>query len=313
MFLARVSLILCLAAAALPAPAQSAAAPAKKSAFDKPTFEAYLRHQFLLPPQLKVAIEEPKPSELSGFQSLTVTVSDGTNPGQQVQFYVSKDGQKIVQGKVFDINQNPFASDLALLKTDFQPSLGTPGAPVVIVLFSDFQCTFCREEAQMLRQNLLTAYPTQVRLYFKDFPLEQIHPWAKPASIAGRCIFRLNPKAFWDYHDWIFENQGSITPETLKAKVMEFAGQKSIDALQLGRCLDTKATEKEVDKNAAEARALQVNSTPTMFVNGRRLAGKIEWAQLKQVIDYEIEYQKTAKNAGEQPCCEVKLPIPAQK
>jgi protein-disulfide isomerase len=312
MFLPRVSLILCLAAAALPAPAQSAAAPAKKSAFDKPTFEAYLRHQFLLPPQLKVSIEEPKPSELPGFHSVTVNVSDGTNPGQQVQFYVSKDGQKIVQGKVFDINQNPFASDLALLKTDFQPSLGTPGAPVVIVLFSDFQCTFCREEAQMLRQNLLTAYPTQVRLYFKDFPLEQIHPWAKPASIAGRCIFRLNPKAFWDYHDWIFDKQSEFTPENLKEKVTAWTAEKKLDGVQFSRCLDSRSPEPEIERNVSEARALRVDSTPTLFVNGRKVPGSTPWPQLKAIIDWELDYSKRTGFTPES-CCEVKLPVPATK
>ena len=80
--------------------------------------------------------------------------------------------------------------DLDKLKTEFQPSLGTPGAPVVLVAFSDFECPHCKDEATMLRQNLLSAYPTQVRLYFKDFPLEAIHPWAKTAAIAGRCVFR---------------------------------------------------------------------------------------------------------------------------
>lgn len=289
------------------------AAAVKKTAFDKPTLEAYLRHQFLIPPNLKVVIDDPKPSEMPEFQNVLVKVGDGTNPPQEVLFYVSKDGQKILQGQIFDIKENPFQKDLALLKTDFQPSMGTPGAPVVLVLFSDFQCAYCKEEAKVLRQNLLAAYPKDVRLYFKDFPLEQIHPWAKAAAVAGRCVFKQNPAAFWDYHDWVYEQQASLAGESLKAKVMEFGAQKNLDALQLTRCIDTKATEKDVEKSQAEGRALQINSTPTLFVNGRRLMGKVEWAQLKQVIDHEIEYQKTAKNAGEQACCELKLAIPGFK
>ena len=163
----------------------------------------------------------------------------------------------------------------------------------------------------MLRQNLLTAYPTQVRLYFKDFPIESIHPWAKPAAIAGRCVFRQNPSSFWSYHDWIFAHQADITAANLKDKVMEWAkGQKDIDALQLGQCMDTKATEAEVDKNIAEGRALDVNATPTLFVNGRRIAQAIDWPNLRGIIDYEIEYQKTAKNAGEDCGCELKLDAP---
>jgi protein-disulfide isomerase len=163
----------------------------------------------------------------------------------------------------------------------------------------------------MLRQDLLSAYPTQVRLYFKDFPLDSIHPWARPAAIAGRCVFRQNSSAFWSYSDWIYAHQAEITAPTLKDKTMEWAkGEKDIDVLQLGRCMDTKATEAEVDKNVAEGRALDINATPTLFVNGRRIAQSIDWTSLRNIIDYEIEYQKTAKNAGEDCGCELKIDAP---
>jgi len=74
--------------------------------------------------------------------------------------------------------------------------------------------------------------------------------------------------------------------------------------------MDNKATEAEVDKNVAEGRALDVNATPTLFVNGRRIAQVIDWPSLRGIIDYEIEYQKTAKNAGEDCGCELKLDTP---
>jgi protein-disulfide isomerase len=185
----------------------------------------------------------------------------------------------------------------------------------VIVEFSDYQCPFCKDEAQTLRQNLLSAYPTQVRLYFKDFPLEQIHPWAKTAAIAGRCIFRQNPTAFWAFYDWIFEHQSEITPENVKAKLVEYVSGKGapIEPLQFAQCLNTSATVAEVDKNAAEARLLQINSIPTLFVNGRRLVGNHGWSAIRQAIDWEIDYQKTAQNAGEQACCELKIPSPLNR
>jgi protein-disulfide isomerase len=287
----------------------SGAAPEKKTALDKSTLEAYVRHLFVIAPQIKVDIENPKPSALPGFLDVTVKLSAG-NQTQEVLLYVSKDGQKIVQGTVFDVAQNPFKSDLDKLNTKLQPSLGTPGAPVVLVEFSDFECPFCKEEAKMLRDNLLSAYPKQVRLYTKDFPLEQIHPWAKAAAIAGRCVFRQNPAAYWDYFDWIYASQDQIKPENLKDKVLEWAKGKQIDALQLNRCMETKATEAEVDKNIAEARALGVNQIPMLFVNGRRLAGRLDWASLRNIIDNEIEYQKTAKNAGEDCGCEINLTMP---
>ena len=279
----------------------------RKSAFDKSAFEAYVRHLFVWGPQIKVEVGDSKPSPIPGMMQVNVHASSGKAFDDKL-FYVSKDGKKVVLGTVFDVTENPFKSDIEKLKTEFQPSFGTPGAPVVLVVFSDFQCSFCRDEAKMLRTNVLSTYPKQVRVYFKDFPLEQIHPWAKIAAIAGRCIFRQNPAAFWQYHDWIFEQQGQITVENLKTKVLDFTKGKEIDALQLGRCLDGRATEAEVDQNITEARALNVNSTPTLFVNGRRLVGQQNWPNLRQVIDFEIEYQKTARNAGEDCGCEVKLP-----
>jgi protein-disulfide isomerase len=297
------------------APAASRPAAPVKSALDKSTFEEYVRHLYVWGRNVSVKVSDPKPSQqLAGFEDVQVHAQAG-EAMQDETFLVSKDGRKIVRAMVFDIAQNPFKADLDKLKTQFQPSMGTPGAPVVIVVFTDFECPFCKEEAKMLRQNLLSAYPKQVRLYFKDFPLVQIHPWAKTAAIAGRCVFRQNPGAFWDYHDWVYEHQAEIKPENFKDKLLEFAKgkEKEIDVLQLSSCLDTKATEAEVDRSSQEAREVNVRSTPTMFVNGRRLEGQVPWPSLREIIDYEIEYQRTAKNAGEDCGCEVKIPSPLSR
>ncbi|HLK47289.1 MAG TPA: thioredoxin domain-containing protein [Bryobacteraceae bacterium] len=288
-------------------------APVKKSALDKATLEAYVRHVFVWNAQVKVEIGDPKPSELPGFSKVAVHATQGQASADET-LYVSKDGQKIIRGSVFDVAQNPFKPELDKLHTDLQPSMGTPGAPVVIVEFSDFQCPYCKEEAKALRANLLATYPKEVRLYFKDLPLAQIHPWAMPAAIAGRCIFRQNPGAFWDYHDWIYEAQTDVTAENLKSKVLEYVKGKQIDPLQLEHCMDGKEMQAEIDKSIAEAKALGVGGTPTLFVNGRLLTGaSAQWASLRAVIDYEIEYQKTAKNAGEDCGCELKLSTPGLK
>ncbi|MGB7760426.1 MAG: thioredoxin domain-containing protein, partial [Bryobacteraceae bacterium] len=95
--------------------------------------------------------------------------------------------------------------------------------------------------------------------------------------------------------------------------VMEWAkGQSQIDGMKLGQCMENKLTEAEVDKTVAQARDLGINSTPTLFVNGRRIESSIDWTSLKIIIDYEIEYQKTAHNAGDDCGCELKLNLPGQ-
>ena len=289
------------------------AQPPKKSALDKPTLEAYVRHLFVMDSSIAVQISDPKPSvEMPGFLDVIVHASKGP-AAQDFKFYVSRDGTRFVQGTVYDIAHNPFKADLDKLNTVGAPGIGTTGAPVAIVEFSDFECPFCREEAKLLRENLITSYPKQVKLYFKEFPLETLHPWAKQAALAGRCVFRQSAPAFWTYHDWIFGSQDQTTADNFKDRFIDWAkGQKDLDAMQLGRCLESNATEAEVDKSVAQARDLGVNSTPTLFINGRRIAQAIDWPSLKNIIDYEIEYQKTAKDAGDDCGCELKLNLVGQ-
>jgi protein-disulfide isomerase len=294
-----------LTAAALLATAVFAQEP-KKSALDKVAFEAYIRHVELLPANIPIRVGDPQPSPFEGFLEVPIDVITGKG-NVPVRYFVSKDGRLIVKGSVFDITQNPFEPEIKKLKTDLQPSFGTPGAPVVIVIFSDFQCPNCRDEAKVVREKLQKTFPDKVRVYFKDYPLEMLHNWAKPAAMAGRCVFRQKPAAFWDYHDWIYEHQAEILPDNLKTKVIGWADTKGLDSAKLGQCIDSKATEPEVNREIVEGHSLLVNGTPTMFINGRALTGAIPWTTLEEIIKREIGYQQTAANAGEK-CCEVTIP-----
>ncbi|MBY0504705.1 MAG: DsbA family protein [Bryobacteraceae bacterium] len=301
--------ILLLAASLL-----AAQAP-KKSALDKATLEAYVRHLVPYPAQIKIEVGDPSPSSLPGFSQVRVLASMGERFKQHI-FEVSADGQRFFEATVYDVAQNPFAADLAKLKTEFQPSLGTAGAPVTLVLFSDFQCTYCREQSRLLRENLLKAYPKEVRLFFKDYPLDQIHPWARPGAIAARCVFRQNAPAFWDFHDYLFDKQSEFTAANLKEKSLAWVTGKGLNVAQFTSCFDTRATEKEVDRNVADGRNVQVGSTPTLFVNGRKLAGVLEWPSLKSLIDLEIDYQSANAKPADAACCSVELPpsfVPKKK
>lgn len=284
-----------------------AAKPAKAPAFDKAKFEAYVRHLNLWTPDITVAIKDPQPStELSGFQVIDVRASLGERYSEQ-KYLVNADQTRVIRGEVLDLTANPFAKDIALINNSMSPALGTTGAPVVVALFTDFQCPYCKQEANVLRQQLIQAYPKQVRLYFHDFPLEQIHPWARPAAIAGRCAHLQGEDNFWKFHDWAFEQQQALTPESFRAQLMSWAPKAGLDILQLTRCFDNKETEETVNKDIEAAKALGINSTPTMYVNGRKLAGSVDFESLKRVIDFELKYQETAKNAGDTSCCSVSL------
>jgi protein-disulfide isomerase len=280
-------------------------------ALDKPHMEAYVRHLLAVIPEVQVKIDDPKPSGAPDLQQVDVHFTY-QGRSQDETFYITKDGQHIIRGVVYSLGQNPFQEDLDKLKPGGAPSFGPASAPVTAIEFGDFQCPNCREEAKTLRENVPAQFATQVRVVFKDFPLEQIHPWAKAAAIAGRCVFHQSPTAFWKYHDWIYEHQTEITPDNLKTQVLDFAKTASeLDSLQLGHCIDTKATESEVDASIAEGHALHVDATPTLFLNGRRLVGNYPWPNISQIINGELSYQKTAQNTApktDDKCCEVKIP-----
>lgn len=286
-------------------------APAAK--IDRAQLEDYLRHLNLWTGEIKVEIKDPQASEsLPGFFDVEVKASLGERFVEQ-KYLVSADGKRVVKGEVYDTQANPFAKENALIVNTGSPSLGASGAPVVLSLFTDFQCPYCRDAAKMLRANLIQNYPKQVRLYLHDFPLEQIHPWARAAAVAGRCAALQGDEPFWRFHDWAFEKQAGLSVQNFREEVMRWAPASGIETLQFGRCLDNKETDGEVAKDLSLATKLALNSTPTLFVNGRKLGGNLPWESLKRIIDLELAYQEKHHNAGDTACCSVSLSVPGAK
>jgi protein-disulfide isomerase len=264
------------------------AAPGK-GFLDKATLENYVRHIDLFRGDVTVKIDDPRPSKyLPGFSEVLVhLIFNGAEKDEL--YYVSADGETIVKGDVYDLNKQPFQTNLDKLTLADQPSFGPANAPVTIVEFGDFECPDCKMEAPILRRDMTEAFGGKVRVVFKNFPLESVHPWARAAAIAGRCVYRQDQAAFWKFYDWIYDNQDQITGDDLKAKVVAWAAENGVDAAKLGQCIDTKASEPEVDRSIAEAHALGVGGTPTLFINGRKIGG-LMWPDLQMVIKKELEY-----------------------
>jgi protein-disulfide isomerase len=268
---------------------QTAASAAKTRGVDKAALEAYLRYLNLYRGPVTYKIDDPKPSkDVPGFSEVAVHLSF-ENGSKDELYYVSADGKTILEGDVYHLNQNPFQANLDKLKLAGAPSFGPANALVTIVEFGDLECPDCRMEAPLLRHNVPETFANKVRVYFKDFPLESIHPWARAAAIAGRCVYHQDAQAFWRFYDWIYDNQQEIDGENLKAKVTGWAGENNLDTLQLGRCIDTKATEGEVNQSIAEGRSLELRGTPTLFINGRKIGG-LQWPDLELLINVELEH-----------------------
>jgi protein-disulfide isomerase len=292
--------IVCLLLAGALLAAAAAKAP---GALDKAVFEKYLQHLELFRGEVMFKIDNPVPAKyLPGYYEVLVHLLFGDNEKDET-FYISSDGQTIIRGDVFNLRKSPFQSNLDKLTLKDQPSFGPADAPVTIVEFGDFECPDCKAEAPILRHDMPEAMDGKVRVVFKNFPLESIHPWALAAAIDGRCVYRQGNDAFWKFYDWIYETQDEITPENLNMKVLDWAGKNGpenrIDTLQLGQCMDTEATLAEVNQSIAEGRELGVPGTPALFINGRRIGG-LAWPDLQLVINKELEYvtSNAAKSAS---------------
>ena len=164
---------------------------------------------------------------------------------------------------------------------DSDPSIGNPKAKVTIVEFSDFQCPYCLRVAPTLKK-IRATYGDKVRVVWKDFPLTQIHPQAFKAGEAGHCAAEQGK--FWEYHDQLFGNQQALMPDDLK----KYAAGLSLDAERFNSCLDTSKHAEVVRDGVAQGTRLGINSTPTVFVNGRRVSGAQPYEVFATVIDEEL-------------------------
>jgi protein-disulfide isomerase len=235
--------------------------------------EDFLRNLYAWGPEFEVKAQGLKPSVLPELYEITVEVSlHGQSDSAVV--YITKDGRYMVRGDIEDMNADPFAEIKQKLVIDDAPSKGPKDASTVIVEFGDFQCPSCRQLDIILRK-LLPEYP-QVRLVFKDFPLEQIHPWAMTAAMVGRCAYQESADTFWKVHDLIYDNQEQITSENAYEKLLQLGTDAGLDSTALRTCVADPHTEESVRKSMSEGANVGVSGTPTSFVNGRTVVGPNE-------------------------------------
>ncbi len=257
--------------------------------------EAYLRHLYAFGRDVPISVGPPKETVVEGLMETTIKVTIGENK-ETVKFYVSKDGKYLFRGEMSDLSKDPLAETRAQIQSKDAPALGDPKAAVTLVEYSDFECPVCRSLHDVLR-GMLPNYAGKVRVVFKDFPLEQLHPWARTAAIAGRCAYQQDPAAFWKMYDLIYDNQEIISAGNAWTKMMDYAGQSRLDADAFKTCMASPEAGEAVNASRANGQLLDVNSTPTVFVNGRRMVGA-DAHLLEQYINYELDQLKTGKTAA---------------
>ena len=166
------------------------------------------------------------------------------------------------------------------VSADDDPAHGPIDAPVVIIEFSDFNCPYCgrfaRETLPLLRDN----YDDRIRFVYRDYPI--LGDSSLQAAIAAECAD--DQDAFWDFHDLLFENQGSFNQELF----IRFGEELGLDIEQFTVCQDDPATRDEIGGDFAVAQRLGVSGTPTFFINGRPVVGAQPYEVFQGVIDKEL-------------------------
>lgn len=177
-------------------------------------------------------------------------------------------------------NTQVTAEDLKRIEEGDHPSLGIADAKVTIVEFIDWDCPYCREVSPTVR-GFLAANPNRVRIIVRDFPLSDIHPQARDAAIAARCVYQVGGNdLFWMYHDRLFTTQGSHASADLR----RYADAIGVDLSRYDGCIENPRTVSSVDASISDGQRAGVGATPTFFFNGTRIPGAIDPESFEVIV-----------------------------
>lgn len=183
------------------------------------------------------------------------------------------------------------------LSVDGDPTIGDANAPVQFYEFSDFQCPFCRrfftESLSQLEQEYIST--GDVLFVYKDFPLDQIHPAARPAALYSECA---NEQGKWrEMHDYIFNEQNKLGLGTIDfgtAELDQWAQSVGLDTQSLNSCIESGKYASEVEDDLQTGIRNGVSGTPTFFIGNEekgfvRIVGAQPYSVLKQVVDQYLQ------------------------
>lgn len=289
--------------------AAGAPAAAQEEDTRKERILANLEHQIPQLAQVNASIGDIEPTDVEGLEQGTLVIN-----GQPRPFLITTDDTKLwlLAGEAMDVSRDAEEIQAEQARQDSErqetlaqaiegePVRGNPDAPVTIIEYSDFQCPYCARGYQTMEE-VLEKYPDDVKFVFQHFPLTNIHPWAKPASIAAVCAAEQAPEAFWTLHDAYFENQDALDVDNVVENSKEYLADSGIDLAAWETCAADEsseayqAAEAKVEADLAQGQELGVSGTPGFFVNGEFLSG----AQPISAFEPLIEQATGGSSGGE--------------
>jgi protein-disulfide isomerase len=250
--------------------------------------EVIVRSHFDVSPDVVVHISPLGKSDMAGYHTVAITLTQGATTSDPYIFQLSDDGTSFMRIEKFDLTKDPKDA----VPTAGRPARGPENAPVTIVVFDDLECPYCSQLYSTLFPETMMHYGSNLRIVYKDFPLQPIHPWAMHAAVDANCLAAQSDTGYWDYVDYVHTHGADITgdkkPETASAALDKLATdegvQQKVNLEVLNACVakqDTTAIQASID----QGHALKVEPTPTLFVNGEKVEGALPKEQLWSVID----------------------------
>jgi protein-disulfide isomerase len=285
------------------APAQTAAPfppvdPANFTATSptKQTVEEFLKAYWGYDTSRIWQVQAILPTQAPGISHVIVLVKGtGGSPKEQqpaqLAFFTLPDGKFLIAtDSLLPFGSKPFQSYRDILQAGATgPSKGGTSKALEIVEFSDFECPHCKE-AQSTIAKLLADYPS-AHFVHQDFPLTQIHSEAFKAATHGYCVAKAGGnEAFFKFSDALFENQAALVPATSDATLKDAETKAEQDPVKIAACATTPAAKDAINASLALGAKVGVNSTPTIFINGRGLpAVGIPYPMLQKIIEFQAQ------------------------
>jgi protein-disulfide isomerase len=245
-----------------------------------------------IPAQVDIKVGPRKAStEFPQYDEFTVTFSY-QGKDQEQAFLVSKDGKTLARVTKIDMSKDPYEETMKKIDLTGRPVRGNKDAKVTIVNYDDFQCPFCQRMHDTLTNEILKTYGDKVRVIYKDYPLVEIHPWAKHAAVDANCLTQQNQDAYWGFADMIHSNAKTISQtqgfdaqaSAVDKIALEQGSKAGINQAQLQACVKAQKDD-AVKASMVEAEMMGVSATPTLFINGVKLDGAVPAEELKAIIN----------------------------
>jgi protein-disulfide isomerase len=257
------------------------------------TVNSFLKNMFGWNSDLTWKVADIKPSEAAGVAVATVVFN--TPKGSQViRLYVTPDQKYAFMAELVPFGADPFAEARQILKAANGPSHGPQDAAITIVEFGDLECPACKA-AQPNIAKLMEEEP-KAKLVFQNYPLEQIHKWALTGAKYLDCLAQQNNQAVWKFIATVYDHQSEINPQNVDQMLKGYVKDSGGDPDGVAACVAKPDTEKRVRESMALAEKLDVTSTPTFFVNGRRIVGfsanSTPYDAVKAMVDYDLANTK---------------------